>query len=166
METKWGGDETVSRALVQFLSPGQLFRDPMDCSPPGSSVHGISQAGTLEWLAISSSRGSCQPRGHVMAPTMQVNSLALSHLGSPSRAHRDVKKWLRFGLREERMETRQEQMSLKRSDLFYSPPCLRNMTLVSSVACTCKWLTVFKGCCERVPFWMTEHSDWTAPEDA
>ena len=27
--------------------------DPMDCSPPGSSVHGISQAGTLEWVAIS-----------------------------------------------------------------------------------------------------------------
>ena len=70
------------------------------------------------------------------------------------------------GLREERMETRQEQVSLKRSGLFYSPPCLRHTTLVSSVACSCKWLTVFKGCCERVPFWMTEYSDWTAPEDA
>ena len=32
--------------------------DPMDCSPPGSSVHGTSQAGILEWVAISSSRGS------------------------------------------------------------------------------------------------------------
>ena len=31
-----------------------LFGDPMDCSPPGSSVHGISQAGMLEWVAISS----------------------------------------------------------------------------------------------------------------
>ena len=30
--------------------------DPMDCSPPGSSVHGIPQARILEWLAISSSR--------------------------------------------------------------------------------------------------------------
>jgi len=30
--------------------------DPMDCSPPGSSVHGILQAGILEWVAISSSR--------------------------------------------------------------------------------------------------------------
>ena len=29
---------------------------PMDCSPPGSSVHGILQARTLEWVAISSSR--------------------------------------------------------------------------------------------------------------
>ena len=30
-------------------------------SPPGSSVHGILQARTVEWVAISSSRGSCQP---------------------------------------------------------------------------------------------------------
>ena len=30
----------------------------MDCSPPGSSVHGILQAGILEWVAISSSGGS------------------------------------------------------------------------------------------------------------
>src|SRR5574340_403025 len=29
--------------------------DPMDCSPPGSSIHGIFQARTLEWVAISSS---------------------------------------------------------------------------------------------------------------
>ena len=35
--------------------------DPMDCSPPGSSVPGISQARILEWVAISSSRGSFQP---------------------------------------------------------------------------------------------------------
>ena len=32
--------------------------DPMDCSPPGSSVHGISQAKMLEWTAVSFSRGS------------------------------------------------------------------------------------------------------------
>ena len=32
--------------------------DPMDCSPPGSSVHGILQARTLEWVAISFFRGS------------------------------------------------------------------------------------------------------------
>ena len=35
---------------------------PMDCSLPGSTVHGISQARILEWVAISSSRGSSQPR--------------------------------------------------------------------------------------------------------
>ena len=37
--------------------------DPMDCSPPGSSVHGIFQVRILEWVAISCSRGSSQPRG-------------------------------------------------------------------------------------------------------
>ena len=37
------------------------LRDPMDCSLPGSSVHGIFQA-VLEWVAISFSRGSSQPR--------------------------------------------------------------------------------------------------------
>ena len=36
--------------------------DPMDCSLPGFSVHGIFQARVLEWVAISSSRASSQPR--------------------------------------------------------------------------------------------------------
>ena len=36
--------------------------DPMGGSPPGSSVHGILQARILEWVAISFSRGSSQPR--------------------------------------------------------------------------------------------------------
>ena len=38
------------------------LRDPMDCSPPGSSVHGILQARILEWVAISYNRGSSQLR--------------------------------------------------------------------------------------------------------
>ena len=36
--------------------------DPMGCSPPSSSVHGILQARILEWVAIPFSRGSPQPR--------------------------------------------------------------------------------------------------------
>ena len=36
--------------------------DPIDCSLPGSSVHEIFQATVLEWIAISFSRGSFQPR--------------------------------------------------------------------------------------------------------
>ena len=45
--------------------------DPMDCSPPGSSVHGILQARILEWVAISFSRGSSRPRNQT-----QVSSIA------------------------------------------------------------------------------------------
>ena len=37
--------------------------NPRDCSPPGSSVHGILQARIFEWLAIPFSRGSSPPRG-------------------------------------------------------------------------------------------------------
>ena len=36
--------------------------DPVDCSPPGSSVHGTLQARTMGWVAMPSSRGSSRPR--------------------------------------------------------------------------------------------------------
>ena len=39
--------------------------DPMDCGTPGSSVRGILQAKILEWVAISSSRGSSRPRDRI-----------------------------------------------------------------------------------------------------
>ena len=48
------------------------LRDSMDSRPPGSSVHGISQARTLEWVVISSSKGPSQtstikPASHALA---------------------------------------------------------------------------------------------------
>ena len=62
--------------------------DPMDCSPPGSSVHGISQTRILEWVAISFSRGSsrlsyrhlvscvsCMGRWILYCATSQKNSM-------------------------------------------------------------------------------------------
>ena len=45
--------------------------DPMDCSPPGSSVHGVLQARILGWVAISFSRESSRPRDRT-----QVSSIA------------------------------------------------------------------------------------------
>ena len=47
---------------------------PMDCSLPGSSVHGIFQARVLEWVAISFSRGSSQPKDRT-----QVSRIAGTH---------------------------------------------------------------------------------------
>ena len=35
--------------------------NPMDCSPPGSSVHGISQARIVEWVAVTSPRDLLDP---------------------------------------------------------------------------------------------------------
>ena len=40
----------------------------MDCNPPGSSVHGILQARVLELVAMTSSRGSYQPRDQTQVP--------------------------------------------------------------------------------------------------
>ena len=54
------GTQWVSESEAAQSCP-TLF-DPMDCSLPGSSVHGIFQAIVLEWIAISFSRGSSWPR--------------------------------------------------------------------------------------------------------
>ena len=55
----------ATRIEVKWSEVAQLcptICDPMDCSPPGSLVHGIFQAWKLEWVAISFSRGSSGPR--------------------------------------------------------------------------------------------------------
>ena len=48
--------------VVLVANSCPILCDPMDCSPPGSSVHRISQARILEWVAISFSSGYSQPR--------------------------------------------------------------------------------------------------------
>ena len=57
--------------------------DPMDCRLPGFSVHGIFQAIVLEWVVISFSRGSSQPRdlSHISckSPALHADSLSPSH---------------------------------------------------------------------------------------
>jgi len=59
----------------------------MDCSPPGSSVHGVSQARILEWISILISRGSSWSREGLNPHLLhwQMNSLPLSHLESPGK---------------------------------------------------------------------------------
>ena len=54
--------DTKVKVKVKSLSHVLTLCDPMDCSLPGSSIHGIFQARVLEWVAISFSRGSSQPR--------------------------------------------------------------------------------------------------------
>ena len=82
------GCELEITTVVKVCSVAQLcpFYDPMDCSPPCSSVHGIFQARILEWVDIYSSRGSSQTRDwtHVSCFSLhwQADSWLLSHLGS------------------------------------------------------------------------------------
>ena len=58
----------------------------IDCHLPGSSVHGTLQARILEWVAIFSSGDLPDPGTELMSPaspTLQAESLPLSHRGSP-----------------------------------------------------------------------------------
>ena len=61
--------------------------NPMDCSPPGSSVLGILQTRILEWVAMPSSRGSSQPRDLTCVSYVSCISRRVlyhqHHLGSP-----------------------------------------------------------------------------------
>ena len=77
-----------STTIVESLSHVRLFCDPMDCSPPGSSVHGILQPRVPEEF---SSQG-CHFLLQGILPTQgsnpwllprQADSLPLSHLGRP-----------------------------------------------------------------------------------
>ena len=51
------GSFVVDAVKVSVTQSCPTLCDPVDCSPPGSSVHGILQARILEWVAISSSSG-------------------------------------------------------------------------------------------------------------
>ena len=61
--TQWGEGVKVKVLVVPWCS---TFCNPMNCSPSGSSAHGILQARILEWVAISFSRGSSRPRDQTL----------------------------------------------------------------------------------------------------
>ena len=69
--------ESVSCSVV----PNSL--QPMDCSPPGSSVHGIFQARIQEWFAISFSRNLPDPGVKPGSPALQAGSLPTELPGKP-----------------------------------------------------------------------------------
>ena len=60
--------------------------DPMDCSPPGSSVYGIFQAIILEWVAISFPKGSSWPRD-------QTRVFCFSCIGRQTLYHSTTWEW-------------------------------------------------------------------------
>ena len=57
--------------------------DPLDCSPSGSSIHEVFQARILEWVAISYSRGSFQPRDRTCIPCIAGGFLTSEPPGKP-----------------------------------------------------------------------------------
>ena len=75
--------------MFQFSSVAQscpTLCNPMDYSPPGSSVHGIFQARLLEWVAISSSRVSLDPgieQASSLSSELRTDSLLVEPSGKP-----------------------------------------------------------------------------------
>ena len=58
----WAPAHTICKH-AKLLHSCLTLCNPMDCSPPGSSIHGILQAGILEWVAMPSSRGIVPTQG-------------------------------------------------------------------------------------------------------
>ena len=80
----------IAFSSVQFSSVAQscpTLCDLMDCSPPGSSVHRILQAGILEWVAIPFSRDLPDPGTELRSPAVQVDSLLFEPQGKPHLTH-------------------------------------------------------------------------------
>ena len=73
-------DIAVCAVLCLVVQSCLTLCDPVACNPPGSSVHEILQARLLEWVAMSSSKGSSRPRDCTQSPALQAH---LSHQVSP-----------------------------------------------------------------------------------
>ena len=84
-ETSFPSCRHACCVLVTQLCP--TVCDPLDCSPPGSSVYGVLQARILEWVAMPSSRGSFPPRDQNLCPLCllhrQAGPLPLAPRGKP-----------------------------------------------------------------------------------
>ena len=65
----------VRKMKVKIAQLCPTLCDPMDCSPSGSSVHGLLQARILEWEAIAFSRGSSHLGIELGSPALQADSL-------------------------------------------------------------------------------------------
>ena len=72
-------------AAAKLLQLCLALCDPMDCSPPGSSVHGILQARILEGVAISSSRGSSQLRDQTQVSCIPGGLFIIWATGPPGK---------------------------------------------------------------------------------
>ena len=77
-------DETDLPTAAYTLSCFWLFCDPMDCSLPGFSVHGISLARILEWVAVSFSRGPSWPGIKPASPALTGEFFTTEPPGKPN----------------------------------------------------------------------------------
>ena len=70
--------------------------NPVDCSPPGSSIHGVLQARILEWVAVSFSRGSSQPRDLTQVSHVEADTLTSEPPGKPHRRYGEFRGYVLY----------------------------------------------------------------------
>ena len=111
--TPWGHS-----VCVQSCS---TLHDPVDCSLPSSSVHGISLARILEWVVISSSRNLPDPEIEPLSPTLAGGFFTTEAPGMPPELNDDLQmcfslgfalKWETFSMNF-RTKNLQQTLSLK-----------------------------------------------------
>ena len=86
--------ETITTLLISYevkwsevTQSCPTLSDPMDCSLPGSSIHGIFQARVLEWVAISFSRGSSPPRDRTRVSRSLTRDQTQAHCIGSAESH-------------------------------------------------------------------------------
>ena len=81
----WDMKQSVGCLHVKSFQSCPTLCNPMHCSPPGSSVHGILQARILVWVAISSSRGSSPPRDRTWVSCVAGRLFIAEPAGKPKK---------------------------------------------------------------------------------
>ena len=75
---------------AKLLQSCPTLHNPIDCGPQGPSVHGILQARILEWITISFSRGSSQPRDQTLLPYVSCTAGGFFTISTPWGAPRYI----------------------------------------------------------------------------
>ena len=106
----------ISPSVAQTVSEISTLCDPMDYSPPGSSVYRILQARILEWVPISSFRGSSWPRDWTLISCISgISSQVLyhwRHLWSPISGSDPIQNPVRGEMELKEMESWQRRRQL------------------------------------------------------
>ena len=124
---------TVVKVKMSVAQLCLTLCDPVDCSPPGPSVHGILQARILEWVALSSSRGSSWPR----------NPTQVSHIAG--------RFFIIWATREDLMV---ERVFFFFKDLFWSGPFLKPvLNFLQYCFCFIFWVFFGYQACEILAPW-------------
>ena len=124
--------------------------NPMDCSPPGYSVHGILQAGILEWVAIPFSRRSSWPRGWTLVFQIAGKFFTIWATSGPGASHTNFEnsslsvKWggIRVGVLRESVQLFQRTEIWDSIKVRIGPQRETRLSPALSHSTLCPWLSL------------------------